>query len=172
MHYKGDSVFTTGFGGFVSLLIYVLIIINSINVMSDFINNENQREIYRVLQEDFDKLGEQNLVENRFDIMIINKGGPSFGRFAFDRFYMDSETGQEVHEPLEAIKCWSLWYDFFQYHVSEAVMESIGGLDALMWASSCLYDSKAKLAYNLGHGDFSGIKVRYIPCLVENPAGV
>ena len=41
MHYKGESAFTTCFGGFASLFIYVLIIINSINVMSDFINNEN-----------------------------------------------------------------------------------------------------------------------------------
>ena len=58
MHYKGNPEFSTGFGGFVSLLAYVLIIINSIQVISDFVNNENQREIYRIIQEDFNKLGE------------------------------------------------------------------------------------------------------------------
>ena len=81
LHYKGKPTFTTGFGGCVTLLVYVLIAINTINICEDFLNNDNQREIYRVINEDFSKLGEHKLIESGFECIVGDLWGPKFGRF-------------------------------------------------------------------------------------------
>ena len=79
-----NSQFKTCAGGCVSLLVYVLIFVNFINVFSDFVNNENQREIYRVVSEDYSVLGEKPLLQNDFILWISNPFGPRFGRFSIE----------------------------------------------------------------------------------------
>ena len=41
MHYEGRTEYNTGFGGCLSIIVYVLILVNAINIGSDFIYDEN-----------------------------------------------------------------------------------------------------------------------------------
>ena len=41
MHYEGSTRYTTGFGGFITIVYYILIAINAVNICTDFLNNEN-----------------------------------------------------------------------------------------------------------------------------------
>ena len=60
------SKYKTEVGGSLSILVYILILINFLTIFSDLVNNENQREIYRVVSEDYDTLGEKRLLKNDF----------------------------------------------------------------------------------------------------------
>lgn len=41
MHFEGSSSFKTIFGALVSLIVYILILINALNITADFFNNGN-----------------------------------------------------------------------------------------------------------------------------------
>ena len=58
VHYQGSSQYKTLFGSLISVLTYVLIIINALGILSDFINNDNQTEITRKLNVNVPDLGE------------------------------------------------------------------------------------------------------------------
>lgn len=58
MHYQGNSVYKTLFGSLVSVLTYVLILINALGICSDFINNDNQTEVTRKINVNVAGLGE------------------------------------------------------------------------------------------------------------------
>ena len=58
MHYQGNSVYKTLFGTLVSVLTYVLILINALSVFSDFISNDAQTEVNRKINVDVPSLGE------------------------------------------------------------------------------------------------------------------
>ena len=51
-------------GGCITILVYVLIAINSVKILTDFINDSNQTEINRILYEDITQQGEVNLYDN------------------------------------------------------------------------------------------------------------
>ena len=58
MHYQGNSIYKTMFGTLVSVLTYVLILINALGVFSDFINNDANTEVTRNIYVDVQGLGE------------------------------------------------------------------------------------------------------------------
>ena len=58
MHYQGASVYKTLFGSLVSVLTYILILINALSISSDFISNDNQTEVARKINVDIGSLGE------------------------------------------------------------------------------------------------------------------
>ncbi len=47
MHFEGKAQYRTIFGAFVTLFVYVLILINALNIVSDFVNQANQTEVNR-----------------------------------------------------------------------------------------------------------------------------
>ena len=47
MHYQGSATYQTLFGSLVTVLTYVLILINLVTIFSAFINNDNQTEVIR-----------------------------------------------------------------------------------------------------------------------------
>ena len=56
----------------------------------DFINDDNQREVYRVVSENFHDLGNHNLDENGYQFAVANYISLSIGRFAF---FLETEQG-------------------------------------------------------------------------------
>ena len=64
MHYQGHTSYGTTLGGCITILVYVLIAINSVKILTDFINDSNQTEINRILYEDITQQGEVNLYDN------------------------------------------------------------------------------------------------------------
>jgi len=72
MNYKGETKFKTSCGAIATLIVYVLIFINTMNISLDFVNNENQKEISRRLKDDVKKLDQQNLQEMDFNIGLYN----------------------------------------------------------------------------------------------------
>ena len=52
LHYAGDTQFRTALGGCASLILYVLMLINTFNIVSDFINDDNQKEVNRLVSAD------------------------------------------------------------------------------------------------------------------------
>ena len=58
LHFEGQSSFQTVFGAIVTILVYSLILVNTLNIVMDFINNDNQQEISRTTLESISELGE------------------------------------------------------------------------------------------------------------------
>ena len=70
MNFEGSSQFKTLLGASITLLVYVLILINALNIVSDFVNQANQTEINRRIDAKLDELGSFSLVEN--DLTLIH----------------------------------------------------------------------------------------------------
>ena len=64
LHYKGDTFYKTSFGGCITIIIYVLVAINAVKIFSDFINDENEREVNRVISANLKELGDFNIEDN------------------------------------------------------------------------------------------------------------
>ena len=61
VHYKGDDVYRTFFGGILTLTTYIFVVIHSIRLVNDFTDHSAQTENYtRIKQKLFDQ-GEFNL---------------------------------------------------------------------------------------------------------------
>ncbi len=69
MHFEGSSQFRTLFGAFITLIVYVLILINALNIVTDFVNQDNQTEINRRVDAKLSELGPFSLVEN--DLTLV-----------------------------------------------------------------------------------------------------
>ena len=69
MHFEGSSQFRTLFGASITLFVYVLILINALNIVSDFVNHANQIEINRRVDAKLDELGPFSLVENDLTLL-------------------------------------------------------------------------------------------------------
>lgn len=67
-------------------MVYILILINSLNILSDFLNNENQTEINRIVDAKFEELGPYSIVDSDFIIAYIPID-PSVGQL---RLYQES----------------------------------------------------------------------------------
>ena len=64
LNYEGSDKFKTKLGAVVTIMTYVLILINTLKIVSEFVNDENQREIYRPLQVDLSTFPMQNMEES------------------------------------------------------------------------------------------------------------
>ena len=73
MHYQGSSSFKTYFGAVISCIFYVLICVNSLNLLDDYFNSGNQTEINRRVNVDINELGEVNLDDNMFYPMFLSR---------------------------------------------------------------------------------------------------
>ena len=60
-----------------TLFVYSLILVNTINISLDFINNDNQKENVRTSIENIEDQGTQYLADNKFDILIDVRKAPS-----------------------------------------------------------------------------------------------
>ena len=63
LHYAGSTKFRTALGGCASVILYVLVLINAFNIVSDFINDENQKEVNRLVSADLKELGQLALAD-------------------------------------------------------------------------------------------------------------
>ena len=86
IHYKGKTSYQTICGAIATLFVYSLILVNTINISLDFINNDNQKENVRTSIENIEDQGTQYLADNKFDILIV-KGrkapSPAIGTIKF-----------------------------------------------------------------------------------------
>ena len=64
VNYEGSDHFRTKLGAVVTLITYVLILINALNIGTQFVNDDNQKEIYRPLQIDLNTFPMQNMEES------------------------------------------------------------------------------------------------------------
>ena len=114
MHYEGSSRYTTGFGGFITIVYYVLCAVNAVNICTDFMNNENQTEISRTISENMSKLGEQSFVERNFTVAVYDFQAPEFGRYEFFAEITDQEKGTTsyVEKQFETSSC-DFLHEFF-----------------------------------------------------------
>ena len=64
VNYEGRDNFGTKLGAVVTLMTYVLILINAAKIGTEFVNDENQKEIYRPLQVELNTFSMQNMEEN------------------------------------------------------------------------------------------------------------
>ena len=124
-------------GGCISIFVYTLIAINAVNICSDFINNENQQEVYRVVSEDLKDLGSKYLAENNFHIAVANWFRPEDGRMAFFTHEGDKE-GIE----LESGSCEHIW----EYYDSKVDENETKDKQYLFNHLICLNDPRAAVA--------------------------
>ena len=85
MHFDGRTSFQTVFGAFITVIVYTLILINTLNIGMDFINNGNQKEISRTSIENYADIGQKYITEHQFEILLndIFRPKPSLGKFKF-----------------------------------------------------------------------------------------
>ena len=94
MHYQGSSSFKTYFGAVISCIFYVLIFVNSLNLLDDYFNSGNQTEINRRVNVDINELGELDLNDNMFYPMIVYMQliPPTIGSFTLSQANFNIET--------------------------------------------------------------------------------
>ena len=85
MHFDGRTSYQTVFGAFITVIVYTLILINTLNIGLDFINNGNQKEISRTSIENYADIGQKYITENQFEIIIGERRNPkpSLGKLKF-----------------------------------------------------------------------------------------
>ena len=92
MHYLGDRHFKTMVGSIVTVVVYTLIMINTITIGLDYLNNENQTEINRVIHLQPQSLGPIDLIENKFNIVAVNYLPPEIGHIRMQRTWIDFDA--------------------------------------------------------------------------------
>ena len=85
IHYKGKTSYQTICGAIATLFVYSLILVNTINISLDFINNDNQKENVRTSIKNIEDQGTQYLADNKFDILITENRAlsPAIGTIKF-----------------------------------------------------------------------------------------
>ncbi len=71
MHFERSSKFRTLFGAFITLVVYILILINTLNILGDFFNHTNQTEINRRIDAKLNEIGPYSLVDS--DLLLAFK---------------------------------------------------------------------------------------------------
>lgn len=80
LNYKGKTTYQTKFGAFFTLATFVIIMINFVSISTDFVNNENQKEVTRFLKLNHDESDTVNMVENKFSFALFTgKAKPKMG---------------------------------------------------------------------------------------------
>ena len=78
LNYEGSSSYKTLFGSCSSIFVYILILINASNILMDFMNNDNQKEVNRRVDAKIEDLGAWN-VQDSMLIMAILKPPKELG---------------------------------------------------------------------------------------------
>ncbi len=73
LNYEGSSSYKTLFGSCISIIAYILILINASNILIDFVNNDNQKEVNRRVDAKIEDLGAWNVQDS---MLIIAVGKP------------------------------------------------------------------------------------------------
>ena len=71
MHYQGSSSFKTYFGAIITCIFYIMVLVNSLNLLTDYFNSGNQTEINRRVNIDINELGELDLNENMLHPILL-----------------------------------------------------------------------------------------------------
>ena len=111
LHYKGSTQFQTAIGGCATIILYILVSINAINILSDFINDENQKEVHRIISANYDDLGEVALLDQGVIIQvssptIFNNIKPEIGRMQYWQETSEIlDTLESKKDPLDFGSC-------------------------------------------------------------------
>ena len=70
MHYRGKKTYTTRLGGLCSILTLVLVIINIVNLISDFTGKTAQTDFYQRLKVTTEDMEPLNLQTNGVEIVL------------------------------------------------------------------------------------------------------
>ena len=158
MHFEGRSQFQTLCGASVSLLVYVLILINALNIFSDFVNHENYKEINRRVDAKLDQIGPQSLVDNDFLLIYYPILDPRLGQL---QFYQYTEKNQQNLVPITLGDC----------KAHKSIIESSFDADFLtkdgidnISLMQCLNDSESKLENKQGAKNYKSIEAKFVPC--------
>ena len=85
VHYKGEEAYKTKIGGLLTLITYTLILIQTTNLFTDFLDNSAQTEQFSRIKQDLVGLDALKLTENQLEIAFIDrfKGSypPEIGRW-------------------------------------------------------------------------------------------
>ena len=68
--YRGEDAFRTKFGGFLTVATYMLILIQSINLLTDFLEHTAQTERYTSVKVDLNSHGPIKLHDSLFTIVL------------------------------------------------------------------------------------------------------
>ena len=72
VHYRGEDTYKTKLGGLLSLATYVLVLIQTINLVTDFVNHTAQTENFVRIKQDLIDQGEFNLNDLQFQLLIVD----------------------------------------------------------------------------------------------------
>ncbi len=162
MHFEGSSQFRTLFGASVTLVVYILILINTLNILSDFLNNENQTEINRRVDAKFDELGPYSIVDSDFLIAYMPID-PSVGQL---RLYQESTDYSLKSKKRREL----LTFESCEAHrtIFETIfdVQEYGGFD-LIAKMQCLNDPKGMLEEAWGNENFKSIVAEITSCHIE-----
>ena len=70
MHYRGSETYTTRLGGLCSILTLVLVMINVVNLVSDFSGKKAQTDFYQRLKVTTEDMEPLNLYSNGVEIVL------------------------------------------------------------------------------------------------------
>ena len=120
MTYQGRSTYKTRLGGFISLVSYVLIVLNLIDIISKFRTQSSQVESVQTDYIDlFDDPGHNLNDENlRFVLGTTLPIQPAIGRWVVEQSYMNPEPGkvsEGLFTELETTDCSHLYEDLKGY---------------------------------------------------------
>ena len=73
VHYRGEDAYKTKFGGLLSLATYVLVMIQTLNLVTDFVDHSAQTENFVRIKQDLVDQGEFNLHDHQLQIFINDK---------------------------------------------------------------------------------------------------
>lgn len=68
--YRGEDAFRTKFGGLLTVATYVLILIQMVNLLTDFLEHTAQTERFTSVKVDLNNHGPVNLFDNLFKIVL------------------------------------------------------------------------------------------------------
>ena len=109
MHYRGEDAYRTKFGGLLSLATYVLVIIQTLNLVTDFVDHSAQTENFVRIKQDLVDQGEFSLHDQQLQIQITDskKGIYPENIGKWKAYYLIVEDWEHNGElpPIEVSKC-------------------------------------------------------------------
>lgn len=104
VHYKGSETFKTKFGGAMTLVAYVLIIVQTSNLFSGFVSNSAQTEKFVSIKSDLQGQSDFGLEEHLFSLSIVDAFGgfvpEKYGEWKATLFYSEDQSYSNKTIPL------------------------------------------------------------------------